>query len=105
MKTIIFIGLVISMVLASFSFKEEKVSCTISAPKYERCCTDKCDLDEFKKHFNSSSKLVNQVLNDLHNVNSDNQELREEHDIIMRNYKLLMEVDSSENKIDYLTDK
>lgn len=105
MKTIIFIGLVISMVLASFSFKEEKVSCTISAPKYERCCTDKCDLDEFKKHFNSSSKLVNQVLNDLHNVNSDNKELREEHDIIMRNYKLLMEVDSSENKIDYLTDK
>lgn len=105
MKTIIFIGLVISMVLASFSFKEEKVSCTISAPKYERCCTDKCDLDEFKKHFNSSSKLVNQVLNDLHTVNSDNQELREEHDIIMKNYKLLMEVDSSENKIDYLTDK
>lgn len=105
MKTIIFIGLVISMVLASFSFKEEKVSCTISTPKYERCCTDKCDLDEFKKHFNSSSKLVNQVLNDLHNVNSDNQELREEHDVIMRNYKLLMEVDSSENKIDYLTDK
>lgn len=93
------------MVLASFSFKEEQVNYTISAPKYERCCTDKCDLDEFKKHFNSSSKLVNQVLNDLHNVNSDNQELREEHDIIMKNYKLLMEVDSSENKIDYLTDK
>lgn len=105
MKTIIFIGLVISMVLASFSFKEEKVSCTISAPKYERCCTDKCDLDEFKKHFNSSSKLVNQVLNDLHTVNSDNQELREEHDIIMKNYKLLMEVDSTDNKINYLTDK
>lgn len=105
MKTIIFIGLVISTVLASFSFKEEKVSCTISATKYERCCTDKCDLDEFKKHFNSSSKFVNQVLDDLHNINSDNQELREEHDIIMRNYKLLMEVDSSENKIDYLTDK
>jgi len=105
MKTIIFIGLVISMVLASFSFKEEKVSCTISAPKYERYCTDKCDLDEFKKHFNSSSKLVNQVLNDLHTVNSDNQELREEHDIIMKNYKLLMEVDSTDNKINYLTDK
>lgn len=96
MKTIIFIGLVISMVLASFSFKEEKVNCTISAQKYERCCTDKCDLDEFKKHFNSSSKLVNQVLDDLHNINSDNKELREEHDIMIVNYKLMSNLDSSE---------
>ena len=93
------------MVLASFSFKEEKVSCTISAPKYERCCTDKCDLDEFKKHFNSSSKLVNQVLNDLNTVNSDNHELREEHDAVMKNYRMLMESDSCINEIYYFTDK